>query len=136
MRTGSLKQATNAVCGLEAKDSVGDTQDNCAASCSLTDAVCACSPRTTVVEALMFSCQMRFNEPISSLASRAFVDEVHLLTVHTLLRLLACCLSASIFWQCHAGPHIADYAASMALVWSGWLAAACSGGMCGKHCLL
>ena len=34
------------------------------------------SPRTTVVEALMFSCTMRFNENISSTASQAFVDEV------------------------------------------------------------
>ena len=58
----------------------------------VTDAVRACSPRTTVVEALMFSCQMRFNEPISSLASRAFVDEVRLLTVYRLLCLPACCL--------------------------------------------
>lgn len=34
------------------------------------------SPRTTVVEALMFSCRMRFNEEISPAASQAFVDEV------------------------------------------------------------
>ena len=40
----------------------------------VTYALCACSPRTTVVEALVFSCQMHFNKSSSSLALRAYMS--------------------------------------------------------------